>query len=192
MKFFLNIIVISFLASGCSSFSKKDYDQIKYSIVKSEDNIEIRQYEKYLAAETYVEGDRKKAPDKAFKILLDYISGDNVQKKNISMTAPVTMVERKMNFWSMTFMMPENFTLQSLPKPNSDKVSFKMVPERKIAAIIFSGNWSESNFRAKTKELLAYLKKHGYKINSQEINTFYNSPFTFPWSRRNEIMFEVQ
>jgi hypothetical protein len=184
-------ILSTLLLSACNLFSSENYEQPEYKVLKSEGNIEIREYKKFIVAETVVEGTRKTAPNKAFRVLAEYIFGGNKNSQKIPMTAPVLIEKETDKLWSMKFMMPKKFVMNELPLPNTDKIIFKEVNNRQIAAITFSGRWTKDNFQENADELLNYIKKHDYKINSREINAFYNDPFTLPWNRRNEIMFEI-
>ena len=65
-----------------------------YKVIQSEQNIEIRQYDPMIIAEVEVEGKREDAIREGFRLLADYIFGNNKMGDVISMTAPV---EQKMN-----------------------------------------------------------------------------------------------
>ena len=84
MKFYF--IVFMLLFSGETAFA---YEQPKYEIVKIYDGFELRRYAPYIVAETVVSGKFDDAGNKAFRILFKYISGDNLKKTEIPMTAPV-------------------------------------------------------------------------------------------------------
>ena len=61
-----------------------------------------------------------------------------------------------------------------------------------FAAITYSGRASDKNF-IKHKEILEnQLKKDEISILSPPIRATYNSPFTLPILRRNEVMFEIE
>ena len=61
-----------------------------------------------------------------------------------------------------------------------------------FAAITYSGRASDKNF-IKHKEILEnQLREDKIKILSPPIRATYNSPFTLPMLRRNEVMFEIE
>ena len=61
-----------------------------------------------------------------------------------------------------------------------------------MAALRFSGRWSESLFKAKTKELLDELANAKIKTKGNVFTMLYNAPYT-PWfMRRNEVAIEVK
>lgn len=70
-------------------------EEPKYTILSQTDEFELRRYGEQLAAQTWVSGDQNEASRKGFKILADYIFGNNTasngESSKISMTAPVAM-----------------------------------------------------------------------------------------------------
>ena len=73
------------------------------------------------------------------------------------------------------------------PEPLDDRVKIIEIPERDVAALRFSGRWSNSIFKKKSKEMLEELEKGGIKTFGQVFSMRYNGPFT-PWFlRRNEV-----
>ena len=103
------------------------------------------------------------------------------------MTAPVLSESD-----SIAFVMPDGFTLEATPKPVDDRVKIVEIPERVVAALQFSGRWSNSLFKKKSKELLEELKRTEIETVGQVFTMRYNGPFT-PWfMRRNEVAIEVE
>ena len=81
--------------------------EVQYHIIRKMDRVEIRLYEKLIIAEVAGYGDN------GFNLLFDYISGNNTTKTNLEMTAPVLSEDN-----SITFVMPEIYTLDNTPQPN--------------------------------------------------------------------------
>lgn len=180
-------------------------ETIKYEVLKEDGAYETRQYEKHILAEVEVTGTAKEAGNKAFRLLFKYISGANElkesvgdnpeiqQKKSvkIAMTAPVNQ-EKSGDKWLVSFVMPSNFTLETLPKPKNDKVKLKEVAERKMAAMRYSGTWSEKRYEEHKKKLEAWLKKESLTAKSEAIWARYNSPFSLWFMRRNEVLIPIK
>ncbi|MBM4317837.1 MAG: heme-binding protein [Deltaproteobacteria bacterium] len=182
MKLWLFILLL-----GTSTMA---YEEPKYSVLKKWDKIEIRQYESYLVAETLVQGNRETSGKTGFKLLASYIFGKNQDHKTISMTAPVIQ-EEKDKSWSIQFMMPAKYSINSLPSPNSPEVLFRTIPNRKLATITYSGTWSETNYQENLAQLKTFLEKENIKTKGLPMWARYNSPFT-PWFlRKNEVLIEV-
>jgi hypothetical protein len=64
--------------------------------------------------------------------------------------------------------------------------------ERNVAALRFSGRWTNSLFEKKTKELLEELEKAKIKTKGDAFSMLYNAPFTPSFMRRNEVAIEVE
>jgi hypothetical protein len=167
-------------------------EQAKYEVLKKIGKIEIRRYPRLVIARVDGYGDG------GFNLLFRFITGNNRQKSDIAMTAPVVSEEIAMTApvlsekGSIAFIMPEGFTLETTPEPLDDRVKIVEIPERTVAALKFSGRWSNSIFQKKTEELLAKIENAGLKAFGQVFSMRYNGPFT-PWFlRRNEVATEVE
>jgi hypothetical protein len=181
-------------------------EEAPYKILKASDSFEIREYAPQLLAETVVDGDLEGAGSKAFRILFRYISGDNRSRSKVSMTAPVsqekagekiTMTapvgqQRFQDRWAVSFTMPASYTLETLPVPDDPKITLRPVPARRMAAVRYSGFWSEKNYLRNKSELEAWIREQGLTPAGDPVWARYNPPFT-PWFlRRNEILIPVK
>ena len=73
-----------------------------YVIEASDANIEIRYYNAMILAEVMVDGDRKEAIRDGFRVIADYIFGNNSSSQKIAMTAPVQQQKVK-DGWRVSF-----------------------------------------------------------------------------------------
>ena len=180
-------------------------EEAKYEVIQKEKNFEVREYAPHILAETIVEGDLEDAGDKAFRRLFRYISGDNQSGDKVAMTAPVSQQpagekikmtapvtqQRVEKDWAVSFMMPNSFTLETLPKPENPKITLRQVPARQIAAVRYSGFWSEKGYQKHKVELEEWIKEVNLTITGDPIWARYDPPF-MPWFlRRNEILIPV-
>jgi len=199
-------IVAGVLAVGAAAWGPivSNVEQAKYEVVKSQGAIEIRDYTPMIVAEAEVSGERKKAINQGFRIIADYIFGNNSPKQKVAMTTPVIQQatekismttpvtqEGAGNSWKVRFMMPANYTIDTLPKPNNDAVKLENVPSKRFAVIRFSGIASEDNLKKYTDELNAFIKDKNLNAISQATYAFFNPPWTLPFLRRNEVMVEI-
>jgi hypothetical protein len=166
--------------------------QAKYEVITEIGKVEVRRYPLLVIARVDGYGDG------GFNLLFSFITGNNRQKSNVAMTAPVVSEEIAMTAPvlaetdSIAFVMPEGFTLESTPKPLDNRVKIVEVPERVVAALRFSGRWSNSLFKKKSKELLEELKKANISTVGNFFSMRYNGPFT-PWfMRRNEVAVPIE
>ena len=166
--------------------------QAKYEVIREIGKVEIRRYPLLVIARVDGYGDG------GFNLLFSFITGNNKQKSNVAMTAPVVSEEIAMTApvlaeaGSIAFVMPEGFTLERTPKPLDNRVKILEVPERVVAALRFSGRWSNSLFKKKSNELLEELKKAKISTAGNFFSMRYNGPFT-PWfMRRNEVAVPIE
>jgi len=181
-------------------------EEAKYTVVKKDEAFEIRDYAPHVLAETVAEGDLEGAGNEAFNRLFRYISGANRSRGKVAMTAPVSQEPRRQKLemtapvaqqrvedkWAVSFMMPAASTLETLPQPEDPKITLRQVPARRIAAVRYSGFWSEKGYLQHKSELEAWIRKQGLVPVGEAIWARYNAPFT-PWFlRRNEVLIPVR
>lgn len=196
----VGIIILAALAGNIMS----NVEQPDYKVVTSEKNIEIRDYPPMTLAEVEVSGERKQAISEGFRILADYIFGNNTSNKKMEMTAPVThqlsekmamtapvLQELHMDKWKVRFVMPKKYTFETLPKPNSKDVILIPLPARRFAVIRFSGLADNESIKLHTDELEAYIVAEKLNPIGGTVLAFYNPPWTIPFLRRNEVMIQV-
>jgi len=179
-------------------------EQAKYSVADKVGNIEIRDYAPMLVAEVEVAGDREEAINQGFRMIADYIFGNNASVQKVAMTAPViqqkseniamtapVMQQGNDNTWKVRFVMPDSYTKETLPKPNSTAVKIKPVSGKRFAVVRFSGMAGEKSLERRLKELDSFNSKRNFKTIATPVYAFYNPPWTLPFLRRNEIMIEI-
>jgi SOUL heme-binding protein len=176
----------------------------KYKVAERSGNIEIRDYAPMIVAEAEVKGERREAISKGFRIIADYIFGNNTaaQKvpmtarvtqqasEKIAMTAPVTQ-EGGGNTWRVRFIMPSKYIMETLPKPNNPAIELKAISGKRLAVIRFSGMAGEESLKQYDKELNEFLSAKRLTPLSPPIYAFYNPPWTLPFLRRNEVLIEI-
>lgn len=177
----------------------------KYKVISSIGNIELRQYSPMIIAEVEVQGERKQAINDGFRLLADYIFGNNTLQDKIAMTAPVQQqnnakiamtapVQQQENqgSWKISFVMPSQYNMQTIPKPNNDRIILKEIPERNYVVIRFSGESSNENIDKHKMQLMQYIKENNIQTVENLKYAFYNPPWTLPFMRRNEIMMQIK
>ena len=187
-------------------------EEPKYTTIEKHDTFEIRKYAPYLVAQTEVTGTFDEMGGKAFRILVKYISGENKQQRKIKMTAPVIQENTeqsgqkiqmtapviqevdinspKQAFFS--FVMPQKFTLETLPIPLDKRITLKEIPSKTVAVRLYTGSWGEEKYKENEAILLKALDDAGIKTVGKPSFARYNSPFALWFMRRNEIMIEIQ
>ena len=160
------------------------YEETNYEIVKENKIYEIRKYPNRLVIETNsVQGN-------GFRKLFNYISGNNKENEEIKMTVPVTQEIKNENM-TMQFYLPSKFNKDNAPKPVDSEVKILTIEGGYYAVIEYSGRSSDKNF-LKNKDILEKaLKQDNLLVLSPPIRASYNSPFTLPILKRNEVMYKV-
>jgi hypothetical protein len=181
-------------------------EKAKYAVLEKEDDFEIRQYDPQIVAETFVAGNLEEVGNEGFRRLYAYISGDNKKKQSISMTAPVgqetgsekiamtapVSQEKKDDRWRITFLMPAEYTREMLPEPDDERVKLAEEPDRLMAAVKYSGTWSEEGYRKNKALLEEYIRTRGLTKAGAAVWARYDPPF-MPWFlRRNEVLIPVE
>jgi hypothetical protein len=125
-------------------------ETIKYEVIHEIGKVEIRSYPKIVVARVEDSSD-------AFNLLYRFITGENRQKAKVKMTSPVVSQQVEMTSpvlsetGTMAFVMPKEYTLETTPEPLNSHVKIAEIPARLIAALCFSGGWSEPILKKKHK-----------------------------------------
>ena len=205
MKYFLwlivAIIIIGALTCGIIS---SNVEQQKYEVVETHGNIEIRDYAPVIVAEVLVIGNREDSMSKGFRIIADYIFGNNFSAKNIPMTAPVIQQKNEKiamtvpvsqqqagDGWKISFVMPSRYSMETLPTPNNSEVKLKKIAKRRFAVTRFSGFGNDESIKKQTGKISEFIGNKKLYAVSSPIYSFYNPPWSLPFLRRNEVMTEI-
>ena len=157
-----------------------------YQVLKVIDGVEIRVYDEMIYA-SYTpknESDRSSS----FRVIANYIFGGNTANEEISMTSPVVM--KPYDNHEMAFIMPDHYTLSSLPKPDNSQIKISQIPSSTKAAIRYSGYSNAKIENKKKEELIAVLNAHHIAHENDFEVLVYNSPYKV-FNRRNEVVVSV-
>jgi hypothetical protein len=205
-KWLIVLTICSLTLIGCVMAGPimSNVETPKYKVNYSSDNIEHRTYEPMIIAAVEVNGERKEAIGNGFRLIADYIFGNNAIAQNMEMKAPVEQQQTKKiamtapvqqqqsgALWTISFVMPSKYTLSTIPKPNREEIKLTLIASKEFIVIRFSGTNSDEQITKYQTELLSYIRKNKIKIVGEPKYAFYNPPWTLPFMRRNEIMFEV-
>ena len=211
---YLATLLLGFLWMG----SAMAVEEPKYKVLSTDGSFEVRHYQPLLMAEVLVDGDMDEASGKGFRLIADYIFGNNqsevdaasskiamtapvivsAQSSKIAMTAPVGIEAQSPppetggpTKWRVYFVMPSQYTLSTIPKPKNKAVSLREVPDKYFVVHKYSGFNTDSKIQRLNEETLAWSRAKGLKILGAPQLARYDPPWTLPMFRRNEIMVEV-
>lgn len=198
----LLLVLSAILSSLAIAIEKPEYE-----VIRVDGDVEYRRYESFIVAETEIVTAQSwnDASNEGFRRLFDYISGDNSGAEKIAMTAPVQQSRiqaEDLRFsgaeslgegrgWRVGFMLPSSYSMEDAPLPEDDRIEIRLVPEKLVAAIRYSGRWTTRNFDKYESRLLAALSEANVEALGTPQTAFYNPPFMPPFLRRNEILVEV-
>ena len=192
MRFVIFCTFLSMLAVNMTmAETYNGYELPPYTVVEKQGAVEIRDYDPYLVAQVEVEGARRSAISKGFRMLAGYIFGGNDGGQKIAMTVPVAQVPEG-EAWAIQFMMPKAARQNGLPQPDNAQVEMVEVPGGREAIIMFSGMTPPSVLKSQEATLRQVLAEMGHQASGPARYYFYNDPFTLPWRRRNEISLPLE
>lgn len=196
--------------------STKDIETPKYTLIEKKKGYELREYAAYIRAEVTLEGEYRDTLYGGFRKVADYIFGNNTGSADIAMTAPVlqdqpaapksekiamtapvlqdqpaTSGKEGASKYTVAFVMPSQYTLETLPKPNNAEVQLRQVPAQRYAVMKFSWYATEARAQRKIKALLERMQADGLSPAGPAMVAQYDPPWTPPYMRKNEIHIPV-
>lgn len=208
--------VLVFLTSILLASTVMATEEPKFTVIEKSEPFELRLYAPLIVAEVKVDGDLDSASNQGFRLIAAYIFGQNQVAEKIAMTAPVGIESGEKNKsakiamtspvtiesdkgagsanrqWTVSFVMPSEYTMASLPKPLDSQVKIREVPAEKRAVITFSGFYNEEKVLDKTQALRDWMQSRNLKAVGEPQFARYNPPWTLPFMRRNEVMIQVR
>jgi hypothetical protein len=189
-------IIIAFITIFYTNKSMA-LEEPSYSIVKSNENYEIRKYKDRLAVEVEF-----KSEDSGFQYLFNYISGENTTSEKVSMTVPVTQSAKidmtapvtqsnKDGKMLMQFFLPSKFTIDTAPTPTNKRVKLVIIEGGYYAIKRYSGRTSDTNYKKHLVKLKENLTSDNIETLDDGIKAIFDGPFTLPIMRRNEVMMKI-
>ena len=200
--------MFNMILSACSVVGVRALEEPAYQTQLQEGNFEIREYQPYLVAEVYMEGENfEQASGDGFRILADYIFGNNLSRssavqmagkaekesESIAMTAPVQMDQgEQSNQWRMAFSLPSKWNLETAPVPNDQRVKLREVLPERMVVLQFSGRMGAHDLEEKEQELRQWATKQGITVVGSVRTARYDPPWTLPFLRKNEVQLKVE
>ena len=191
ISYFISVsVVLLILSQFFMAYQSSKIESPKYTLIKSYDDFELRQYGSMILAQTVVKSNSyESSSSNGFRTVANYIFGGNDEKKKIAMTSPVIMDmgdETK-----MSFVMPKEHSMESLPEPSSDEVKILPVAPKKYAVLTFPGYANNKKIAKYSKKLLKSVKTEGLETTGNIQFMGYNAPWQVI-GRKNEVAIEVK
>lgn len=114
------------------------------------------------------------------------------RSESIAMTSPVVQQPAGAESWSIQFIMPSKYTMETLPQPNDPRVRLVEIPARTFAVVRFSGLGKADAVAQHEKALDAALAGSAWRASGEAVTWYYDPPWTVPFLRRNEVARPVE
>ena len=204
------IVLILVVWAAGSYAAVRSLEAPSYTVIQQMSGYEIRQYDPYIVAETVVSASEyRRDLNQGFRLVADYIFGNNTTQEKISMTTPVIETPSDRNekiamtvpvletqsdnaTRTVAFVLPSKYTLDTLPTPNNDRVTLRAVDGQKVAVLRFGWYGTPARVTAKKELLLAKLQADQITTVGEPKAAFYNPPLSMPLVLRNEILVPVE
>jgi len=126
------------------------------------------------------------------------LSTPRARGERIGMTTPVmssateTRSSAEVSPFTVSFAMPADRSVGSLPVPMDERVTLRDVPPRRVAAMRYAGRADVERTLRKGRELLSRVAAEGLRPVGEPLFAAYDPPWTLPFLRRNEVWIEVE
>lgn len=218
-KFLLLLMSATMMAETApGQLARATVEKPVYEVLLETDDYELRKYPACIVAQVKIPETATEAMSQGFRPLADYIFGNNVSSKKVAMTSPVTQEvaaptptgeSEKIAMTSpvvqetaasgsagnshhlVQFIMPTEYTLETLPTPKNPDVTLAAKEARTYAVVRFSGRGNDEQMREKEVELRASLERDKLSIAGPVQYARYDPPWTLPPLRRNEVMIPI-
>ena len=201
----LVVILGGVVATQLSVANVKEPD---FTAVREDGPFAVRRYAPMLVANVDVSGTRGEAASAGFRRLADYIFGGNVppdtaasgtqveeaasKGQKIAMTAPVLQQPTGTRRWTVSFVMPGAFTMETLPRPKSQDVTIEPRAPETVAVLRFSGIPTTRRLDTKESALRTWMEARDLTPVGAPRFAFYDPPWKLPFLRRNEVMIPIE
>ncbi|MEL7460294.1 MAG: heme-binding protein [Pseudomonadota bacterium] len=191
-------------ATPSAASEYRGYETPSWQVEKRDGPFELRLYQPYLAAEVTIRGNPDTALRQGFQTLAGFIFGDNDGGAKVAMTSPVTREPAKIamtspvtregagDTWTVRFMMPSDYSADTLPQPKNDNIRIVTVTPGRRAVHRFAGLASQTRLRAAEAQLRTWVQMQDLTATGEADASWFDDPFTLPWRRRNEVSLPVR
>lgn len=94
--------------------------------------------------------------------------------------------------YTIAFVMPAHWTMDTLPKPTDDAVRLRDVPAQTLATLRFTGERAPDGIAAKERELRDWAAANGWRVTGPAGLAGYDGPRVASGERRYEVTLPVE
>lgn len=163
------------------------YESPTYDVIETFPNFSIRKYHDFYTIKT---NEKSLLGYQGFQYLFSYISGDNQKQTKMKMTVPV-INDFQSQTMTMEFVIPK-IHVNDIPKPNDPNLTIKHYPEQLFLVHSFTGGISQTKVSQLIEKIRTQLQSTRYRIHGEAKVARYNSPFSLPFLRHNEVWLPIK
>lgn len=189
--------------------SQVPYENPPYDILERDSHFELRAYKDYIVAEVILEGAYESALSSGFRILADYIFGNNHPSRHMAMTAPVTSQpasedrtiamtascdsseSRHGSVQNSVYDAISVYDQGTAGPPFDARITFRILAAHRAAAIRFSDSLNEANGVKRWKKLSEWMRTRRLHSVGPPLYANYSPPWIPPLLRRNEVLVQA-
>ena len=188
---FISVLCILVVIQFVMAKSTSNIEKQQYQVIKKDGNIEIRYYPPatFATIKSSAKNYRELASS-GFRKIAGYIFGGNESSSKIAMTSPVHM-DISEEGSSMSFVMPAEYDIKKLPRPNDATVQLHETPGEYVAAIEFGGFANDASIKKYAAQLEKALEEKSIKSIGHFRYLGYNPPYQII-ARKNEVIVAVE
>ena len=164
----------------------------QFELVRDYGDFELRNYPAHVLMQVEVEGDFMRAGNLGFGPLISYISGNNLSREKIAMTAPVIQEPVGPETHLVSFVLPNGTDPKDVPAPANSRVAMKAMPESLVGVRKFGGGWNEERFSTEGELLRNAVLAAGF----EPLGNLYWARFDPPWKpgflKKNEALINLK
>jgi len=192
MRWMLRPMAVGLLAvlvlTGVDNRADAKSEQPVYTVVSTEGNFEIRDYDTMVLAEFTMRGSYSQAVNQGYIRLERYFLGENAIPEKIEITVPTMVRNDLAGGWTTIFFLPKGYQSDTAPRPNDRRIKLVEFPPRRMASIMFHGKLNEGAMREQVAKLEAWLAERGIAHKADFTLAGYNAPWIPASRRRNEVL----
>ena len=171
----------------------KGHETPPYTVERTVGEAEIRAYPPVLVAEVTATGSRSGAASEGFRALAGYIFGGNADAEKMAMTTPVAQSPQAGAAWTVRFMMPADRTLAIAARPGRrGGATCRTAAAPRDRAALLRLALGQRPVPMRPTACAPSRPRRASTLRGEPEFMFYDSPFTLPWNRRNEVAFAVE
>lgn len=191
------------------ALAEEDSSMPTFTVLAEDGPAQIRTYDPMIVAEVTVQAPSlAEAANAGFRPLASYIFGGNSPRQKIAMTSPVTASPTGQKIamtapvtaagageageYDVRFIMPAEWTMDTLPEPANPDIHIISMPGRTVAAYRYTGSDSAKKREKAETALRAFAEARGFAVIGAPEWAGYDAPFVPFFMRRYEIMLTVE